>query len=212
MSRAVDLRAELHACGHLRDADLAYFRAHGVSGFALLGYREHPVEAEAMRQHGLATDQAGDISFHVARDRVRFLRGGRFAFLRDCRGEPDDAVTVYVIPEIDADGAMVDLVAWHPRTGRLASWQGVAAMLGASAVESRAPDEPLIVRRSPVEWLASWRAGVVIVNERAARSVLLGAGCVQAADLEHGVALERMLREVALPRIVVPALPDEEAA
>lgn len=207
-----DIRAALAACAPLQDADLSWFRLRGVSGFALLGYRQHPAHAEAIQRHGLATEHPGDLLFHVARDRVRFLRSGRFEFERNCRGEPDDVVTAYVLPEIDADGALVDLVAWHPRTARLASWQGVAGLLGAAAIDTRTTDEPLIVRRSPIEWLAAWRSGVVVVNERSARPALLGAGCVQAADVEHGVALERMLREVALPRIVVPAFPDEAAA
>jgi hypothetical protein len=212
MSGRADIRAAWQACGDLRNADLAWFRSQGVSAFALAGYRQSPTDAAVRIVHGLEPACMIDLLFHVTRDRVRFLRSSRFVFERDCRGEPNDAVSAYVLPELDVDGELVDLVAWHPRTSRLASWQGATGLLGAAALDTLAPGEPATVRRSPIEWLAAWRTGVVVVHDRAARPALLAVGCVQAADLEHGIALERMLREVALPRIVVPAFPDEEAA
>lgn len=186
----------------LRAVDLAFFAEGGVSPFALLGCGAAPMRTQAV-------ETTLDLGFLVTRDRVRFLRGRRFVCESDCRGEPDDAVPAYLMPAIEG-GFVVDMVAWHPRTERIATLDGRVGLLGADAL---AGDGPISVAPDPRAWLAGFRQGVCIVDERLARPQLLEAGRpLVAADVAHGEALEAMLRKVQLPSIVVPATPDARAA
>lgn len=148
----------------------------------------------------------------ILRDAVVFRRSARFSFARDLQGEDVEPVTAYTVVARDRLGAPLDVVAWHPRTGRLASWLGRAGLIGEDFPSPATADDPLIVYPDLGAWLAADRRGVVVVHDRLARPALLEAGVVQAADIAHGEALQAMLREVKLPRIVVPALPDVEAA
>lgn len=180
----------------LRRIDLAFFREGGVSPFALLGCGAAPMATASVETHF-------DLAFTVTRGRVRFLPRKRFVREADCRGEPNDAVTAYLMPAIER-GFVVDMVAWHPRSGRLATQQGRTGLLGADALDCA--DEPIAVAPDPRAWLAGWRRGVCIVDERLARPVLIEAGVpLVAADIAHGEAIEAMLRRVRLPKIVVPA-------
>ena len=183
------------ATGHLRGLDLAFFAEGGVSPFALAGYGAAPMRTETVETHF-------DPAFTVGRERVRFLRRGRFVLERDCRGEPDDAVPAYLMPAIEG-GLVVDHVAWHPRTGRIATLNGRTGLLGADAL---AGDGPVAVAPDPRAWLAGFRRGVCIVDERLARPVLIEARQpLVAADEAHGEALDAMLRQVRLPKILIPA-------
>lgn len=141
----------------------------------------------------------------LLRHAIVFRRGPRFEFVRNLRGDPVEPVAAYTILARDAGGAPIDVVAWHPRTGRLATWLGRVGLLGADYPCPATKTDPLCVFPSPTEWLASGRRGVVIVDERLARPELLDAGTIQASDIEHGTKLKDMLERVTLPGIVVPA-------
>lgn len=183
----------------LRDRDIAFFQEGGASVFALAGYYADPHE---IRRPFSTPMQLG---FRVRRERVCFSRRGRFSFETDLRGEPDDAVPAYVLPAIEA-GAIVDEVAWHPRSGRIATHNGRAGLLGADLIESSTKDEPVRLLSDPRAWLAAWRQGVVVVDEALARPVLREARCpLQVDSVAQGEALEAMLSKVRMPRIVVPA-------
>lgn len=85
------------------------------------------------------------------------------------------------------DQGLIDLVAWQPKTGRLASRLGVAWAVGQGQVErcslgSTGPAVPIF--RSPIGWLRAGRRGAVIVNWRAAASVLAGL-TIQPEDADH---------------------------
>lgn len=181
----------------LRRVDIDWFKAGGVSVWALAGYLADPRETRV--PHSVPIDML----FSVNREPVRFLRGRRFVRAADCRGEPDDLVAAYLIPAIE-DRWLVDWIAWHPRSGRLATLEGRVGLLGADALQRASRDEPLVVEPDPRAWLAGWRTGVCIVDDAIARPQLLEAPAIQAADVEHGKKLKAMLEEVRLPRIVVP--------
>lgn len=94
----------------------------------------------------------------------------------------------------------------------MATWLGRTGLLGLEHPCPATADNPLIVFPDIASWLAGQRRGVVIVDEALARPELLEAGAILATDIEHGEALEAMLREVRLPRILVPATLDERYA
>lgn len=190
----------------LRDRDIAFFQEGGASVFALAGYCADPHEI----QRPFSTPM--QLGFRVRRERVCFSRRGRFSFEADLRGEPDDAVPAYVLPAIEA-GAIVDEVAWHPRSGRIATHDGRAGLLGADLIESSTKDEPVRLLADPRAWLAAWRQGVVVVDEALARPVLREARCpLQVETVTQGEALEAMLSKVRMPRIVVPSASVTRAA
>ncbi|AYO85349.1 hypothetical protein [Methylobacterium brachiatum] len=195
-------------CARLRMVELDWFRAAGVSGAQLVGYRVDPV-AIGYAQFRLLYPKREpvDLGFEVRRARVQFLARNRFIPGWDPRADAAETVPALVIPAFE-DGALVDLVAWHPKTGRIASLDRRAGWLAGPAPE---PDAPLVVFADPLPWLAACRAGVVVVHESLARPFLLAQPAIQAADVDHGEKLQAMLAKVRLPRIVVPAFPHETA-
>lgn len=189
-------------CARLRQVHLDWFAAAGVSGFGLLGYLEDPAAAGIVAHQLVWRGRpAFTPGFEVRQARVQFLRGSRFVFADDRRAEADALVPAFVIPAIE-DDELLDLVAWHPKTGRLASLnRHVGVLIGPVAPTA---DEPLLVFPDPLAWLAACRRGAVIVHESLARPFLLDQPALQAADVAHGESLQAMLAKVRLPRIVVP--------
>ena len=65
-------------------------------------------------------------------------------------------------------GEVIDLIAWQPRTGALASWRGQAFCLGdLDEIYNPATyfmDGALRVHASPLEWLRANREGIVILR------------------------------------------------
>ncbi|ACL58742.1 hypothetical protein [Methylobacterium nodulans] len=184
--RALDPEREQARGLPLGHADFAAFRRHGVDGRHL-----------ACARHGC------DL---VLRDLVVFGKRQRFGFARHDGGEGPGAVEAYTIPARDAGGALVDVVAWDPAAGRLATWLGAVGMLGEDSLwRPLADKEPLVVHRDPVGWLAAGWRGVVVINDALARPALLGAGTLLTQDIAHGEAVEAMLRKVRMPRILVEA-------
>jgi len=111
-------------------------------------------EARRFREHGVPLDALLKPE-HVARHRVAFHpQRPRFDF-------SDDGQPAFVFMAKDGLGEAVDLVAWSgPTTGRLASWQGRAAMLGADTC-----DDVVTVFPDPLEWLLGGRVGLVLIPQ-----------------------------------------------
>lgn len=188
------------------DAEMEHARGCGLRGpdFAWLLAQGIPGKSSAWHC-------AADFDL-ILRDSVVFGRGHRFEFARFIRDPDDDRLPAYTLLARDTGGAPLDVVAWHPRTGHVATWLGRAGLLGLEHPCPGTTEDPLVVYRDPAAWLADKRRGVVVVNERLARAELLNVGSILAADIAHGEALEAMLSKVHLPRIVLAALPNEQEA
>lgn len=196
-------RSAFAECPRLRQVELDWFRSQGVSGFALAGYRVDPAAlgpAQFRLVYRYPHQEPVDWLFEVRRARVQFLPRRRFAFAWERCAEAAETVPALIIPATDGM-EIVDLVAWHPKTGRLASLERRAGWLAGPAP---LPGEPLVVFADPLGWLAAWRAGLVVVHESLARPFLLEQSGLQAADVAHGKALQAMLSKVRLPEILVP--------
>ncbi|SEO42254.1 hypothetical protein SAMN04487843_101339 [Methylobacterium sp. ap11] len=182
--RRVDPEREQARGAALRRSDFARFRHMGLEGAHL-----------ACGRYG------ADI---LLRDVVVFEKRQRFRFARDDNGPGTGAEPAYTIPARDIDGEVVDVVAWHPPTGRLSSWLGRVGLLGEDSLwRPLGSDEPLLVHRDPFAWLkASWR-GVVVVHPGLARAALLEAGTLLTTDLAHAETINALLRRQRLPRILV---------
>lgn len=207
----MSVAAVFSQCARLRQVELDWFRSHGVSGFALAGYRVDPAEigpAQFRLLYRHPHEEPVDWFFEVRRARVQFLPRGRFVFGWEPRCELAESVPALIIPALDGL-EIIDLVAWHPKTGRLASIDKRIGWLAGPAPQA---DEPLVVFTDPLGWLAAWRTGIVVVHEAIAVPFLREQPVLQAADVEQGEALQAMLAKVRLPRIVVPASDERIAA
>lgn len=203
MTGLVGRRIERHR--RRTDAEMEHARGSGLRGpdFAWLLAQGIPGKISAWRC-------AGGFDL-ILRDSIVFGRGNRFEFARFIRDPDDDRVAAYTLLARDTGGAPLDVVAWHPRTGRVATWLGRAGLLGLEHPCPGTTDDPLVVYREPAAWLADERRGVVVIDERLARADLLDVGSIMAADIAHGEMIEAMLRKVRLPQIRVPSLSHETA-
>lgn len=119
--------------------------------------------------------------------------------LADQRG----AVAGFLIAARNVDGELVDIVAWHPETNRVATLVGAIGTLGlASTIAFRIDPPP--VHETIAEWLHADRDGVFIVDDRAAASELDGV-TVAVRDIEAATRLRsRLARFAGHPNIIVP--------
>lgn len=136
-------------------------------------------------------------------DRVAFY-GDFFQFSDD-----DDVRGLQVITMgvMSLDG-LIDVVAWHPSTERLATWTGHGFALGEYKIGDHVGQGSpgLGVFRSPMSWLCAGCKGIVIVRKTFAHIVLANVSVLIAEDESHGVELRQMLPAGgAAPRILVRA-------
>jgi hypothetical protein len=150
--------------------------------------------------HGPAVTGGGLFNaLHV--EAVCFLPSGRFEFARDMRDQTGHALAV-IVPCLDESGETVDLAAWQMDTGAVATWQGVAAMLGEDGIDApRIEVDGLRVFPGPAEWLRAGRRGVVILDSESARWRLSGETLI-VSDAAFGRRLREALR-LPEPRVFV---------
>lgn len=103
--------------------------------------------------------------------------------------EPDPNGVRALIFRATDRGDVIDLVAWSPRSGKLASWRGQAFCLGdEDAIWNPATwfdSSAIKVHRSPLEWLRSNREGIVIVNSSRVYEKLRHCPRLAFADANH---------------------------
>jgi hypothetical protein len=98
------------------------------------------------------------------------IRGSSVIFDGNVFSFADAGSNRAVIFRAEDFGATVDLIAWQPRTGQLATWCGVGFCLG-NADNIHNPGTyfdggSLHVHGTPLEWLRADRDGIVIVQWR----------------------------------------------
>lgn len=144
-------------------------------------------------------------------DRVVFPDERSFEFAR----YPSDLVEVRAMTFLvhDENGDPIDIAAWAPQFGRLATWYSRGALLGAETLFApRMTDAgTLEVFRSPADWLRNACRGVVILDAGKAAPLLRRAAPLAAEDVAHGSELKKLL-EARPPRILVPAAIERRTA
>jgi hypothetical protein len=121
--------------------------------------------------------------------RATFLDGNTFDF--DAVGE---RVLIFVVEDIGADS---DLVAWQPRTGQLATFEGIAFALGQDAIWNPASyfmGAALQVHADPLAWLKADRDGVCILQPKLTYACLRSATRLSFADPVYAQQVKRWLR------------------
>jgi hypothetical protein len=94
------------------------------------------------------------------------------------------------------DDGLIDLVAWHPMSGRIGTRLGIGACLGQGQIGRDGcgyTGRPLLVWRSPIEWLRHHRCGLVIADWAAAAHLLAGV-ILLPEDGGFGIEIVRRLR------------------
>ena len=95
-------------------------------------------------------------------------------------------------------GEVIDLIAWQPRTGALASWRGQAFCLGdaddifnpATYFESDA----LRVHATPLDWLLADRDGIVIVRPDLAPAYLANCRRLRCSSKDHALQVAKWVQ------------------
>jgi hypothetical protein len=125
----------------------------------------------------------------LRRGYVEFLPGNRFAFEDESvSGVVHDAL---IVVARDQTGDADDLVAFD-LNGRFGSWLGVP-VLGLENAHAPRLSDALQVHRTPIDWLANYRRGAVILDHNRARHFLENAGPFVVASTEQGRALSEAM-------------------
>jgi hypothetical protein len=102
-------------------------------------------------------------------------------------------------------GDPIDIIAWQPRTGQLATYAGRASFLGdEDDVINPATwldGADLLIHASPLEWLQHEREGLVIVNYKLAGAYLRNAKSVFCEDIDLAKKLRKAVRAASKPRV-----------
>jgi hypothetical protein len=156
-----------------------------VSTFARL---KLPTQAQldGLRRHGVPAQAIifdwCDEPVELRRGYVEWIHGNRFAFEDESTsGVVHDAL---IVVARDQTGDPADLVAFDFQ-GRFASWLGVPA-LGLESAHAPRLSDALQVHRTPIDWLANYRRGVVILDHNRARHFLENAGPFVVSDADQG--------------------------
>jgi len=158
-----------------------------------------------LRNHGVSTHAMTEPD-PIFTARVTFTKTGTF----DIVTAEEEGHTALLILAYGLRGEVLDIAAWTPRSGKLATWLGRVCVLGENEILQPCLGAPLQVYREPLAWLKADRHGVVVVNAKRAADVLSGIS-LQAEDASHAMELRRLLTRPA-PQISWPAKVKLEAA
>jgi hypothetical protein len=148
----------------------------------------------------VAKSPRGDYDLLLCDD-VVFLDHSTFEFARHMEGE-EEHEWAYTIIARDVFGDPIDIVAWQPDSGRLATWLNRASILGEDQLNAPRLAEGLPVYENPLQWLQQRRLGVVVIDAKRAAPKLREADPLLVTSYEHGMALRAMLKAEA-PRILL---------
>lgn len=178
-----------------------------VSETRLRAIAPDPVFFDYVRKHGIdirtVTEKTGPFMTALIKDHG----SGRFDFEDGSDGRPGFVCVAY-----GADGTTpVDLVGWHlANPSHVMSLLGRCGFLGLA--EALNPltylfDTPLVIHRTPLEWLQAGCEGAAIVTPRVVGWQMVDVpGRMAARDHDHGNELIKIARSIVdVSRIVVPA-------
>lgn len=145
--------------------------------------------------------------------RASYVHFSQSQFEFDHHSQREEGEPANLVLSRNGWGEAIDLVAWCPSTGRLATWLGRAWALGEETIYQPRLTEhsALPVWRSPVGWLRAGRQGICLVRVKAAAHHLCDGGPLLAEDAAHGEELRQLLTRPA-PRILIPNPKLEKAA
>lgn len=156
-----------------------------------------PVYAKYAQGHALDIERITYFAGATSVLEIVDCGNGRFDFAGN--GEPIEA---FVIDVIDADGEThIDIAAWPvDNPGHVLTMFGRAPLMGMWAALNPASyymGKPLIMHRTPLEWLMSGCSGAaVLVPDLAARLLIDLPGPIAARDHQHRLQLQKLMHSV----------------
>jgi hypothetical protein len=161
-------------------------------------YPPHEIERLFYRRHSSRVLRSGELSrFHssgvapsdiaspdmVLAASVEFLDDCHFLFVDEI-DDPAAATSAFVMLCRDDFGEAIDVAAWSPPTGQLATWLGQAwAIDQYRALAPQISDHgALPIFRNPLSWLRSGRDGIVIIDPEKAKWQIAYLGCTLLAE------------------------------
>jgi hypothetical protein len=95
-------------------------------------------------------------------------------------------------------GEVIDLIAWQPRTGTVASWRGQAFCLGDKDdifnPATYFAGDVLRVHATPLDWLLAEREGIVIVRPGLASAYLANCQRIRCSSKAHAQQVESWIK------------------
>jgi hypothetical protein len=161
-------------------------------------------EVDELESMGIPPDALAD-PILVVSSNVNF-DGNRFEFEHHHHRYDEEGVHALVFLVINPWDEAIDIVAWSPSLGKLATWLGRAWALGQETIwHPRLTDHgAMSVHRTPVGWLKARRRGLVLVRPAAAAHYLDDAGPFIPEDEAHGEELDQILTRPK-QRILIPS-------
>jgi hypothetical protein len=105
----------------------------------------------------------------------------------------------------DVDAVDIDLAAWSPRTGELASWYGRAFALGEDQIFNPASffaGAALRIHEDPLAWLCAGREGICIIKPEVTYAMMRHVPRVTFADFDFAKTFETWIKPPA-PRVAM---------
>jgi hypothetical protein len=127
----------------------------------------------------------------------------RFDFVNEVDGQP---VSAMILLARDVDGAPCDLVAWEPRSNRMASLYGNAPLLGMEMLHGPRldPENALEVFETVKDWLIAERHGVCIVHPPRSAPILRECEPLKVSSSAFGLRLRNLINPKR-PRLFAPS-------
>jgi hypothetical protein len=130
------------------------------------------------------------------------------AFELDATGE---RVLTFLVEDC---GEAIDIAAWQPRTGKLATWLGAGFAIGQEAIFNPATYfacGALHVHETPLQWLQAEREGIVILRPDLANAYLANRPRLACSDAAYARQVEQWLQPPK-PTVEIFVAVEERAA
>lgn len=145
-----------------------------------------PVELRWLRGQGVSR-AAISYPWPIGATNVTF-KGSGFELVADER------VLTFLVEDY---GEIIDIAAWQPRTGRIATWLNAGFAIGQEQIFNPATyfdDGALYVHETPLQWLLAERNGIVIVRPDLAHAYLANCRRLACSVVAHARRLKCWLQ------------------
>jgi hypothetical protein len=147
--------------------------------------------------HGLA-GRLGPLRFEAV-----IVDGPRFRLAKECEDQRG-AEVAFLLPALDAEDEIADVVAWWPETGRTKTLVGEIGTLGLPRLMDTWLEPPM-VHETMLEWLLADVDGLFVLDPKIAAAELDGI-TLAVPDRDAGIRLRAKLAPYCTraPKIVIP--------
>jgi hypothetical protein len=125
----------------------------------------------------------------ILRAKVSFDSNGRFFSV--LHGDPE-AVVAFVFAVPDTPGCPQEIIAWHPVTDRVASFNKAISVIGTESLFGYRIDQHVTIHPTLLSWLSQGRKGAFLRDEYASLPSLRDAGGLHFLDPEQAKRIYKL--------------------